>query len=758
VPDRPDARTLRCDLHLHTRWSTDSGNYALRRARLGESFTEPERAFHVARARGMDLVTITDHNTLEGALRVAHHPETFLGVEVTTRFPEDDTPLHVLVWGLTEDDHRDLQPWRASVYELVRFLRERSLTHALAHPLYRMGPPLTVSHVERMMLLFGVWEGRNGARPEEANALACRLAAVRSPAYLAKLADRHGLEPPHPGQIGLVGGSDDHGALDIATTWSEALAHDAATFLAEIAAGHGTPFGGHGSTRKLAHAVASLLYGAYRAGGRRAPEPWDALLAGIFDDDAPEADARHAEIADVASHAARALGERARAGGFGLDALPGAGTRLATLVAAGALHLPYLTTAHHHAGSRAGLREIEEGFFGVSSHGQLPRTLVFTDTYDETNGVAAAMRRLHEHAVASGDPVLVVAACKDPADEPGLLALEPEWSLPLPAYERIELRFPPLLDLLERVERERPELIHVATPGPMGLCGLAAARILGLPVVGSYHTELGPYALHLTRDALVADATGTFVDWFYRQCDVVLAPTKVVASALVERGYGGRVRVWGRSVDARRFRPERRDLARRHELLDGGELLLLSVGRVSPEKRLDVLLAAVALLRADRPEVRLVVAGDGPARAELEAGAPDGARFLGELHGDELADLYACADVFCFPSTTDTYGQVLLEAAASGLPTVAARAGGAAELVHEGRTGLLVPPGDAAALAAALRTLVDGRAQRRTLGRIARHMALERTTARALAELQAGWAAALAGNPAAMPEPAGLPV
>ena len=107
----------------------------------------------------------------------------------------------------------------------------------------------------------------------------------------------------------------------------------------------------------------------------------------------------------------------------------------------------------------------------------------------------------------------------------------------------------------------------MSTPGPMGLCGLAAARILGLPVVGSYHTELGPYALHLTRDALVADATGTFVDWFYRQCDVVLAPTQVVASALVERGYGGRVRVWGRSVDGQRFAPGRRSLTRREALL-----------------------------------------------------------------------------------------------------------------------------------------------------------------------------------------------
>src|SRR5918992_1284972 len=196
---------MRCDLHVHSRFSTDSGNCALRRARLPESFTEPARVYHVARARGMGLVTLTDHNTLDGALRLGGLPGTFLSVEVTTRFPEDDVPLHVLVWNLSEDEHRDLQPLRRSVYELVDFLRARRLTHALAHPLYRMGPPLTASHVERMMLLFSSWEGRNGARPPAANELASRLAKAVSPDYLAKLAERHKAAPRHEGFLSLTG-------------------------------------------------------------------------------------------------------------------------------------------------------------------------------------------------------------------------------------------------------------------------------------------------------------------------------------------------------------------------------------------------------------------------------------------------------------------------------------------------------------------------------------------------------------------------
>ena len=184
--------------------------------------------------------------------------------------------------------------------------------------------------------------------------------------------------------------------------------------------------------------------------------------------------------------------------------------------------------------------------------------------------------------------------------------------------------FPLPTDVLERIETERPDVIQVATPGPVGVCGLAVARLVGIPVVGSYHTELGPYALHLTHDALIADAIDVYVDWFYRQCGTVLAPTRQVAEALRARGLGS-VGVWGRGVDSERFGPERRDEELRQRLLgeDAG-LLVLSVGRLSHEKRIGVLLDAFALASRARPDLRLVVAGDGPARRELERTAPAG--------------------------------------------------------------------------------------------------------------------------------------
>jgi len=724
-----------CDLHVHSIYSTDSGNYALRRARLGESYTQPERVYRVCKERGMTHVTISDHNTVEGALRIAHEADTFLSVEVTTRFPEDEVPLHVLVWNLSEEDHRDLQPFRPSVYELVAFLRERGLRHALAHPLYRMGPPITAGHVERMMLLFGVWEGRNGARSRESNELACRLAAAVKPEFLAALADKHGIEPAHDGRIALTGGSDDHGALDIATTWTEAPRGTVDEFLTAVARGEGAANGAHGSTAKLAHAVAALFANAYRISGAELPDTIRAQVEQLFDDDAADADERHREIADQSARFVRLLGERARAGGVSLAEIPGAGRRLGALAFATALQLPYLATARHHAESRSGLGEIEHTFFGVrgTTIPRAPRALLFTDTFAEVNGVAGTMRRLAAAAAEGTYPGTVVIAAHG-SDVPGTVALPPDWSLPLPSYESLDLRFPLPTDVLACIEEQRPDVIHVATPGPVGFCGLAVARLLGVPVVGSYHTELGPYALHLTRDLLVAEAIEVYVDWFYTRCATVLAPTTHVADALAHRGMPD-VRVWGRGVDTDLFSPDRRERHLRERLLDGGNLLVLSVGRLSHEKRIGVLLDAFARVSRVRPDARLVVVGEGPARREFERTAPAGTVFVGEARGRELAALYASADTFCFPSTTDTFGQVLLEAGASGLPVVAAAAGGALELVSHGRNGLLVPPEEPGELAAALLELADNPARRAAYGAAGLAAARSRTWDRAIAQL-----------------------
>ena len=494
--------------------------------------------------------------------------------------------------------------------------------------------------------------------------------------------------------------------------------------------------------------MAALAANAYRESAESVPPLLDVQLRALFDDDADDAAERHAEIQASSRALVRLLGSRAREGGLGNLGFSSVGPRLASLAFAGGLELPYIFSTHHHRGARADVRAIEKAFFGIREEPHQPRAVVFTDTFTETNGVAGTMRRLAAAGARGRLSVTVAAAGSDLVeDAPGITALPTDWSMPLPAYEQIELRFPLVTDVLARLEADAPDLVHVATPGPIGITGLMAAKLLGIPVVGSYHTELGPYALQLTRDPVIAEVTGRYVDWFYRQCDLVLAPTHGVMTALAARGIGKRILVWGRGVDTADFGPVHRDEDLRSSLLDRGDTLLLSVGRVSDEKRIDVLLEAFKLLRPSAPGARLLVVGDGPARARLEEGTPEGVAFLGELRGAALARIYASADVFCFPSTTDTFGQVILEAGASGLPTLAVAAGGAAELVGHGQTGLLVPPDDPRAFAAALGRLVGDPALRQSLGEGALAVAGRRTWERSFAELRDAYRIAVHGTP-----------
>jgi glycosyltransferase involved in cell wall biosynthesis len=728
---------------VHSIHSSDSGNFALRRARLGESYTSPERVYESCLRRGMTFVTISDHNTVEGALRIADRPNAFLSEEVTTRFPEDDVPLHVLVWNLGEEDHVDLQELRPSVYALVDFLIARRLPHALAHPLYRMGPPLTMSHVERMMLLFKVWEVRNGARPESSNLLADALRRACTPAFLATLADRHDVEPRHSGAIAACGGSDDHSSLDIATTWTVAPGDSPAAFLENVAGGVGAVEGEHGSSVKLAHAIGALSFNAYRASGRSIPKALEEEIAPFFDDP-PDGPDRHERLVAATSSLAQRLAEAARSGAFALDQLPSLGQRLSALLLAGAIEAPFVGAARHQARTRLDVKQLEAEFFGVATTDAEPRALVFTDTFHDTNGVALTMQRLAR--VGADQGALEVVSCGSAEASDGLVTFPPDWSVPLPAYESLELNVPSFTQVLAYVEREQPDVVHVATPGPVGLCGLAAAKALSIPIVGSYHTEFGLQALRLTQDVLVSEALDRFVEWFYRQCTLVLGPTSAVAAALEQKGMEGRTSVWGRGVDGSLFTPARRDTALRSRLLGHAEVIALYVGRISSDKRVQVLLEAAA----QEPSVRFVIAGEGPARELLEAGAPSNVSFVGEKYGEELATLYASADLFCFPSTTDTFGQVILEAAASGLPIVAAAAGGALELVADGATGLLVRPDDPVSLAAAIQSLAAQPHRRAVLAAAARTQALEHTWERSLSELRAAYIAA-AGSMAPAP-------
>ncbi|WP_246804408.1 PHP domain-containing protein [Desulfosarcina cetonica] len=218
---------MQIDLHVHSKHSKRPSQWILKKIGCPESFTEPLELYAIARRRGMTHVTISDHNTIDGALEIAHLPDTFVSEEATSYFPEDGCKLHVLALDITEDQHREIQRLRQNVYDLVTYFRQEQIFNIIAHPLYAVNDRLTIDHFEKLLLLFRNFE-LNGARNSRENLTLKSLLNQLTPSDIERLADRHGITPgfARAHEKRLFGGSDDHSALNIARTYTEFIGAD----------------------------------------------------------------------------------------------------------------------------------------------------------------------------------------------------------------------------------------------------------------------------------------------------------------------------------------------------------------------------------------------------------------------------------------------------------------------------------------------------------------------------------------------------
>lgn len=770
----------RCDLHVHSKRSDRPAEWYLDRLGAPESYTEPLEIVRLARRRGMAFVTVTDHDTIDGALEIAHLPDTFLSCEVTAAFPEDGTQVHVLVWGISEEDFRELERCRRDLYALVRLLGERRIVHALAHPLFRVDDRLSLAQLEKCLLLFDRFELVNGTRDPRAGELFAAVTEALTPRFMARLADRHGLAPhgPEPWRKRFVGGSDDHCGLYLGTTWTETPeAATPAEFLARLADGDHQPGGEAGSSLKLARAFQALAHDYYRAkvlaGSRWRNDPIADLLRRLA---AAEIDPRRPEgsrwleplrravtflpalgsTRPAAALLARAgrpsegsltreeeravfegaarLGQRALA--RSLDGALGAlvsGRPLAALSALSTLATGVVALSPYAAAF--GLQHKDEPFHReVAAAFDLPglqargtRRAWATDTLLDVNGVARTVATGASKARARGHEVTVVTSLPAaPRVEFDLETFPPIWERAVPGYPELALRLPPVAELVEYLERERIGEIVISTPGPVGLAALAGAKLLGLPSVGIHHTDFPRYVTAMGGGEKLTAFARTYLAWFYGRLDRILVSSAACRRDL--RDYGvppSKIGFLPRGVDAELFHPVRRQ--ERFFAWPGlpPGFTYLYAGRLAPEKNLEVLLAAFEQVAAARPAARLAIVGDGPARPRLEELASRKVTFCGVLRDRMLAAAYASADAFVFPSRTDTFGNAVLEAMASGLPVIVTREGGPAEQVEDGATGRIVA-GDEGGLATAMLELFDRPELACALGREARRVAAAR--------------------------------
>jgi len=765
----PGMNPYKADLHVHSSHSNKPTYWAMRKFSVPESYTSPRHLYRVAREQGMDFVTITDHNAINGALEIAHLPNTFVSSEITAHFPENGCKVHVVVLHISEAQFQTIMKSRKNIYELVAYLHSEKIAHFLAHPLYAQNEKLNIEIIERSLLLFTTFEIKNGCRAHRFNGFTKRLVSCLNEAVIERLADKHDLQPYGctPWVKGVVGGSDDHGGLFIAR--AHTTVYDTPTvdgFIDAVRGGESWADGEDGGPLTMAHSLYGIAHSFYRERlglRRRGATPFvSALLDRFFNigDDKGSfidkirlfilknlpASRNHTgksfeEILD--SEARLLLSDNRFLAGIGnadsnrkifavtsrlanrlifhytnrlMTLPPNAGffDYLNTAGTIGLVHTlisPYYLAFHHQHKGKELIRDLAKALPEMHVKEVPEKIALFTDTLDEINGVAITIKRLISTARNRGVEMTVITTGDDGADAvDGVKKFQSVGDFVLPEYPELKLNFPPILDVMDFIEREGFTRIHVSTPGTVGLLGLLIARMMNIPVAGTYHTDIPQYVRSLTNDEFLEKAAWSYMIWFYSQMEEVMVPSVGTRKQLAARGLPPeRMKPLPRWVDTESYSPEKQTPGFWKSRGAGlGSTVLLYVGRVSREKGLEMLVDAFRELVDSGANIALAVIGDGPYREEMEAalsGYPS--LFTGYLAGEQLQRGYASADIFVFPSATDTFGNVVLEAQASGLPVIVSDEGGPRELMVDGETGVVFRAGSKNDLVSAIRSMIS---------------------------------------------------
>lgn len=377
------------------------------------------------------------------------------------------------------------------------------------------------------------------------------------------------------------------------------------------------------------------------------------------------------------------------------------------------------------------------------------RVAIFTDNdFGKVNGVTTTLE-----AVLRGRPsdieARVYTAADVGLDGPDYLALR-SIGMGVPFYDGMKMYLPRFLAFLRHARADGIELIHYTTPGPVGLAAMFTRSRMQLPMIGSFHTQLAEYTALLSGSPKLGALMREYQRWPYGTCARILVPSEATRALLVAAKIAPhKIHIWTRGVDAVQFTPSHRSAGLRERWgVNEQRLALLYVGRLSREKGLDVVPSIARALDAAGVACRFIFVGDGPMRAELQAAHPE-AVFTGSLPHRDVAVMMASADLFVFPSRTDTLGNVVLEAQASGLPVVVSDEGGPRENMIHGETGFICPGQDTAEMMLHLHRLARDPARRQRMSAAAREYALGRTWSKALAPLYETWREVAAGHAAA---------
>ncbi len=726
------------DLHVHSKYSNHPSEWFLQRLGASESYTEPETIYKLARKRGMDFVTVTDHNRIKASLElVKKHPKRcFTGVESTAYFPEDNCKVHILVYGLDREQFTKIQKKRLNIYKLRDYLQKQDLACVVAHATYSVNGKLTLDHLEKLILLFNRFEGRNGSRSTLHNDVLSRVLLGLTQEDIARLQQKHQIEPwgPEPWKKHLTGGSDDHAGFFIAKTNTRAKAKTPEEFLQQLKQGRVEPQGRQNDFQGLTFAIYKIAFDfSQHKSTAFAKSTISDLTSYLFSDNKKlsfrdrlrlnkmksqknnaiyqnivklietsrtlnedDIDARlnllYDCISSISDQYFRSLLASLNTNIEEMDIV-----RIIQGLSSGIpgvfLSIPFFSAFKHMFGERQLISSLEAEL-GKQVCLRPKRILWLTDTLTDLNGVSMTLQTVGKLAEEKGYDIRIMSSLTEQqrgGDIPrSTLAIPPLYSFQLPHYEDLKINVPSVLCMLKQVYAYNPDEIHISTPGPVGMLGMIIGRLLGTDIKGIYHTDFTMESEAIIAEPAISSMIEQYSKWFFNQFDTLLVPTSEYMQLLKERGYRYRhMELFRRGLRTEHFKPGREEPAAAPRTAQK----LLYVGRISRDKNLDFLLHTYRQLRILHPDISLSIAGTGPYLETLQEDCFDlpEVRFLGRVPYPDLPQLYRAHDLFLFPSITDTFGMVVLEAQACGLPAIVSNVGGPKEIVRDGETGFVIP-------------------------------------------------------------------
>jgi hypothetical protein len=565
------------DLHVHSLYSARPSEWFLQRLGTRESYTDPETIYCEALKQGMDFVTITDHNTIEGALilKERHPDRVFTGVEATTYFPETGCKVHLLVYGLNEEQFAMIDRLRPDIYQLRDYVREQALAHSVAHATYSINNRLTFEQIEKLLLLFDGFEVINGSRSRHANLVFQGALAALTPEHIERLSRTHGIEPfsDSSWRKTLTGGTDDHAGLFIGRTYTDAVADTPAAFLQALRCKETTGAGRHNDYRGLAFSLYKIAYDFSCSNSTVISSPLlTAINRLLFDKNSLTVTNRFALkkvsyfrssgeierlVADLidtlqkkqtrsidetleyvhttAAHLCDELFKQVASAvekSLSSGSITGLMQSVSSALPGLFLALPFFSSLNILFESRALVEQLSTEFADRAPL-RTRKTLVLTDARygtDCSDGLFEQYGRARGCSVVDGAVITCGIAGNDFC--PTLPAIH---AFDLPFGTRCSLHVPSVLHAVRHISERHPDEIVVTSPGPMGLLGLLVARLLHVPCVG-VRDEAMSRAAGVGDDAVLGER---YFRWFYSMTDTVIEgfPTAAPLNPFISAPY-----------------------------------------------------------------------------------------------------------------------------------------------------------------------------------------------------------------------------